>query len=105
MGMRNIPRRKAQTSLIIIGLMLATLIISAALGTGDTLNRSVNTAALETLGPLDQLVLQAEDDEGEASLGSIFTDTMPQENVDVVREAVGDSNQVDLIAGMLLSQA
>ena len=105
MGMRNIPRRKAQTTLIIVGLMLATLIISAALGTGDTLNRSVNSVALDALGPLDQLVLQADDDEGEASISSIFTDTMPQENVDVVREAVGESDQVDLVAGMLLSQA
>ncbi|HEU0165475.1 MAG TPA: hypothetical protein VFQ54_10555, partial [Thermomicrobiales bacterium] len=42
LGVRNIPRRKAQTSLIVVGLMLATLIITAALGTGDTLNHSVN---------------------------------------------------------------
>ena len=30
-GVRNIPRRRAQTILIIIGLMLSTLIISTAL--------------------------------------------------------------------------
>ena len=40
-GVRNIPRRPAQTVLIIIGLMLSTLIISAALGTGDTLSFSI----------------------------------------------------------------
>src|SRR6188472_841271 len=57
MGMRNIPRRKAQTTLIIVGLMLATLIISAALGTGDTLNHSVKATVLDTLGPLDIIVV------------------------------------------------
>ena len=30
MGLRNIPRRKAQTALIIVGLMLSTLIMSPA---------------------------------------------------------------------------
>ncbi|MCL6644532.1 MAG: hypothetical protein K6U88_06040, partial [Dehalococcoidia bacterium] len=42
MGLRNIPRRKAQTALIIVGLMLSTLIMSAAFGTGDTLTSSVS---------------------------------------------------------------
>ena len=30
LGIRNIPRRKAQTVLIVVGLMLSTLIIAAA---------------------------------------------------------------------------
>ena len=105
LGVRNIPRRKSQTTLIIIGLMLATLIISAALGTGDTLNRSVNSAALKTLGPLDEIVLPASNDEGDANISAIFTDTMPESDVDVVRAAVGDSDKVDAVAGILLSQA
>src|SRR5215203_3051026 len=41
LGVRNIPRRKAQTTLIVVGLMLSTLIISAALGTCDTLPPSI----------------------------------------------------------------
>ena len=40
-GLRNIPRRLAQTVLIIIGLMLSTLIISAAFTTGDTVDYSI----------------------------------------------------------------
>ena len=35
-GIRNIPRRRAQTTLIVLGLMLSTMIISAAFGIGDT---------------------------------------------------------------------
>jgi putative ABC transport system permease protein len=34
LGARNIPRRKAQTVLIVIGLMLSTLIVASALGLG-----------------------------------------------------------------------
>ena len=41
LGIRNIPRRRAQTALIVIGLMLSTVIISAAFSTGDTVNRSI----------------------------------------------------------------
>jgi putative ABC transport system permease protein len=37
-GLRNIARRRLQTGLIVAGLMLATLIISAAFTTGDTLD-------------------------------------------------------------------
>ena len=35
LALRNIPRRKAQTLLIITGLMLSTTIIMAALAIGD----------------------------------------------------------------------
>ena len=34
MGLRSIPRRPAQTVLIVIGLMLSTLIVASALGVG-----------------------------------------------------------------------
>ena len=54
LGIRNIPRRKAQTVLIIVGLMLSTLIIAAAFGTGDTLNHSVTTVVYRQLGPVDE---------------------------------------------------
>lgn len=57
MGVRNIPRRKAQTALIVVGLMLSTLIIAAALGTGDTLHYSLTKDSYENLGQVDQLVV------------------------------------------------
>ena len=53
MGVRNIPRRRAQTTLIIIGLMLASLIITASLGIGDTFAYSFKTFALKGYGNLD----------------------------------------------------
>lgn len=55
-GLRNIPRRKSQTALIVIGLMLSTVIITAAFGTGDTLTHSVTNEAYTVIGPVDEFV-------------------------------------------------
>lgn len=60
-GVRNIPRRKAQTALIVIGLMLSTLIISASLGTGDTLTHSMTVDVYRNLGQVDELVVSSPD--------------------------------------------
>ena len=57
LGLRNIPRRKGQTVLIVIGVMLSTLIVSAALGTGDTISFSIRNSALEGLGPIDEVIV------------------------------------------------
>ena len=43
LGLRNIPRRKSQTSLIIVGIMMSTLIMAAAFGTGDSITFSIRT--------------------------------------------------------------
>ena len=46
LGLRPIPRRRAQSTLIVLGLMLATLIITAAFITGDTLSHTIRTEAV-----------------------------------------------------------
>ena len=56
MGLRNIPRRTAQTVLIVIGLMLSTLIITAAFATGDTLDHSISKQAYTLLGHVDETI-------------------------------------------------
>src|SRR4051794_25659892 len=53
LAIRNIPRRRSQTVLIVLGLMLATLLITAAFGTGDTLTYSVRGAFTASLGGTD----------------------------------------------------
>jgi putative ABC transport system permease protein len=55
-GLRNIPRRPAQSVLIVLGLMLSTVIIAAALATGDTVTHSITDDAYERLGRVDVLV-------------------------------------------------
>ena len=56
MAVRNVPRRKTQTALIVAGLMLATLLFSAAFTTGDTLTESLRVQALENIGRVDVVV-------------------------------------------------
>ena len=53
MGLRNIVRRKAQTALIVIGLMLSTLIVSSAFATGDTVGYSITNATYESFEEID----------------------------------------------------
>ena len=53
LGMRNIPRRKSQTLLIVSGLALSTLIVTSALGIGDTVDYSVKSGVYASLGNID----------------------------------------------------
>src|SRR4028119_1209718 len=59
MAARNLPRRRAQTALVVLGLMLATMLFSASFTTGDTLTNSLRLQSLESLGQVDVQV-QAE---------------------------------------------
>ncbi|MCO5224603.1 MAG: ABC transporter permease [Thermomicrobiales bacterium] len=102
MGMRNIPRRKTQSLLIVIGLMLATLISSAALTVGDTLNHSVGNEVYSYLGEIDQVVLGGEFDGESAELSGILTEVLPAVSVDQVR-AAADGLEVDAVGGILVS--
>jgi putative ABC transport system permease protein len=68
LGIRNVPRRPAQTILIVVGLMLSTLIIAAAFTTGDTLNMSIKGQVYDILGQVDERVL----------LGASANDNSPQ---------------------------
>jgi putative ABC transport system permease protein len=56
LGIRNVERRGARTALIVVGLMLGTAIIAAALTTGDTMSHTIRGAAIESLGQTDELV-------------------------------------------------
>src|SRR4028118_102839 len=53
MAARNLPRRRAQTALVVLGLMLATMLFSASFTTGDTLTNSLRLQSLENLGQVD----------------------------------------------------
>jgi putative ABC transport system permease protein len=56
LGVRNLRRRPARTALIVVGLMLGTTIISAALTTGDTMNHTIRQTATSALGETDVVV-------------------------------------------------
>src|SRR5918995_118527 len=67
MAGRNISRRKAQSALIVAGLMLATVLFSAAFTTGDTLTNSLRVQALQNIGRVD-VVLRAKQPESDSAV-------------------------------------
>jgi putative ABC transport system permease protein len=56
LGVRNVPRRPGRTALIVVGLMLGTTIVAAAMTTGDTMSHTIRTSAVTALGQTDELV-------------------------------------------------
>ncbi len=56
LGVRNVRRRPGRSALIVVGLMLGTAIITAALATGDTMSHTIRSAAVSALGPTDEVV-------------------------------------------------
>ena len=97
MGVRNIPRRMAQTVLIVIGLMLSTLIISAALTTGDTVDRSVTNFAYELSGHVDEVVAFDVEKTG-ASAAEPF---VPESTLTELEAALGNDPDIDGIAPVI----
>ena len=55
MGTRNIPRRKGQSSLIVMGLMLSSIIIAVSLGIGDTVRYSVRSVVFDSAGNIVEI--------------------------------------------------
>ncbi|MEX2159145.1 MAG: FtsX-like permease family protein [Dehalococcoidia bacterium] len=102
MGLRNMPRRMAQTVLIIIGLMLSTLIISAAFSTGDTVDHSLTSQAYTLLGHTDEWVERL--GEGQDAPGQIES-TIDRDTVDRLRQAIDENGvEIDGFLPMLLEQ-
>src|SRR6478672_5093722 len=56
LGIRSLVRRRGRTALIVVGLMLGTTIISAALATGDTMSHTIRTSATAALGNTDEVI-------------------------------------------------
>jgi len=98
MGVRNIPRRVAQSVLIVIGLMLSTLIISAALTTGDTVNHSVTKLAYDWLGHIDVTVMFDADQSTVATEKAV----VPEAAVTELEAALANDPDVDGILPAIL---
>ena len=88
LGLRNIPRRRAQTVLIIIGLMLSTAIITSALALGDTVSSLIRNGALDALGATDIVV----ESPTFAGFGDEF---LTVEQADAVLASVDGDSRVD----------
>ncbi|HWS81287.1 MAG TPA: FtsX-like permease family protein [Rubrobacter sp.] len=102
MAARNLPRRRTQTILVVLGLMLATMLFSASFTTGDTLTNSLRMQSLENLGQVD---VQVQADGAGASGQQEFGDTSSERAnyfdakvAGEVRDRLSDENRVAGVA-------
>jgi putative ABC transport system permease protein len=99
-GLRNIPRRPAQTVLIVIGLMLSTVIISAAFTTGDTVDHSLTSTSYTLLGHVDEFVQHKGQENGPPSQ---ITTTLSTDMVERLRaEAQQSGANIDGFLSVLV---
>ena len=95
MGLRNIPRRKAQTALIVSGIMISTLIMAASFGTGDTLTHSIRKAVVDGLGTIDEFVLSARAGENDQFGGAAY---VPMERFTTLQRDLAEVDTIDGLA-------
>lgn len=98
MALRNIPRRKAQTALIVAGIMISTLIMAASFGTGDTLTHSIRKAVLDGLGSIDEFVLSARPGEVDQFGGAAY---VPIERFTAMQQELAGFDSIDGLAAGL----
>ena len=98
MALRNIPRRKAQTALIVVGIMISTLIMAASFGTGDTLTFSIRKAVVDGLGTIDEFVLSARAGESDRFGGAAY---VPMERFTSLQQELEDVDSIDGLAAGL----
>ncbi|MDQ2905275.1 MAG: ABC transporter permease [Chloroflexota bacterium] len=63
-GVRNIPRRRAQMLLIVFALMLSTTLLSSVMATGDVITGAVQSVATYNLGNVDETIEGGQGDLG-----------------------------------------
>ncbi len=94
-GLRNIVRRKTQTVLIVLGMMLATLIVSAAFATGDTVGFSVTNDMYRQFSEAD-IVIAIDRNKAPPGVADL-TDA----NVQTLAAALADDPDVDGVMGIV----
>ncbi len=100
LGVRNIPRRRAQTTLIVAGLMLSTLIIAAALSVGDTIDHLTTSHIYRQLGHVDEVVVSSPD--GDADIGRAYAEKIDPGALARADEAFAGDGRVDGILPVLV---
>jgi putative ABC transport system permease protein len=95
LGLRNIPRRKSQTALIISGIMISTLIMAAAFGTGDSITYSIRKNAIDALGTIDEIIVSARADDSD-TIGSF--NYFPMQRYEQLKVELADMDSIDGLA-------
>ena len=96
-GLRNLTRRRLQTALIVFGLMLATVIMTAALGTGDTVAEGVTRDVYRLAGETDILITW--DEEGHPA--PVEARKIPRSVVEELRRRFADDEDIEGILGTI----
>jgi putative ABC transport system permease protein len=106
LAVRSATRRPGRSALIVVGLMLGTAIIAAALTTGDTMNHTVRATAVDTLGATDETIAPrgAVDDVPGALGAATGTGWVDESAVDRVEAALDGSDLVDGVTGAIVDQ-
>ena len=91
MGIRPISRRPGMTALIIVGIMLSTIIMSAAFGTADTLTFSIRDIAINGLRNIDEVIVPARAAEGDR-FGQSF---ISMERYERLQAELADDDRID----------
>jgi len=104
LGVRNLGRRRGRTMLIVVGLMLGTAIISAALATGDTMSHTIRASATTALGQTDEIVAAKGIEAALASPegGSTGWRYFPQRYADRLARETRSSGLVDGVAPVIV---
>ena len=102
MALRNIPRRKAQTTLIVVGIMISTLIMAASFGTGDTLTFSIKKSVVDGLGAIDEFVISARAGENDQFGGAAY---VPVERFTRLQQELAGVDIIDGLAAGLAETA
>jgi putative ABC transport system permease protein len=103
LALRNVPRRRGRSALIVAGLMLGTAIIAAALATGDTMSHTIRSSVVTSLGQTDELVsVKGTDVESNAIGDSTRVAYFKEEIASSVRHVAGRSPLVDGVAPAII---
>jgi putative ABC transport system permease protein len=102
MALRNIPRRRAQTVLILFGLMLATLITTASLAVGDTLTYSLVAIQLPQLGGVDEAFTRHQNHTPQGASATDADFFSPAQTADVIVRSLADPNVANAL-GVLVA--
>ncbi|MCC7371931.1 MAG: FtsX-like permease family protein [Chloroflexi bacterium] len=111
LALRNVPRRRAQSALIALGLALSTVIITTALNTGDTISHTLRSLVAGTVGRADEIVVRPRrdarrigfDNVQSVANGTFLTGTLqPFEQAEADRLAAALADD-DRIAGVTAS--
>jgi putative ABC transport system permease protein len=102
MAARNLPRRRTQTVLVVLGLMLATMLFSASFTTGDTLTESLRVESLKNLGQVDvQIQAKGSGTSGTQQFGPTTSERAEYFDAGVaddVRDRLSDQDRVSGVA-------